>query len=244
VSIAVISPSDCQATRARALRRRVLARQTAAPSIFPFRRRRPAGLSTKLLMPRRLDLVNILIVLGMPCRCGRLLPLGQHRDNSGRYGRSPDMSARALSQRAPSGAQGAVKPKRIRDNKRPPTWIDKRGRVWLRIVELQSLFVSAIEGAGAVVTPIRRMRIEEAAELKALAEKARGDYLRDGVGSLDEVIRCERNAAAAVVGDRVHRDGVLIALTHRRQGPLFSRPREPELHMQVRPRPPRRCSHR
>ena len=34
--------------------------------------------------------------------------------------------------------------------------------------------------------------------MKALAEQARGNYLRDGVGSLDNVVRIERRAEHAV----------------------------------------------
>ena len=42
------------------------------------------------------------------------------------------------------------------------------------------------------------MRIEQAAQLQALAEKARGDYLRGEGGDLDEIIRAERRADQTV----------------------------------------------
>ncbi len=99
-------------------------------------------------------------------------------------------------QRAASSAVDASKPRRSR--KKGLTTVDRRSRVSRRITELQALFLSALERAGAVLTPMRRMRLEEAAQLKALAEKARGDYLRDAVGSLDDVVRIERKADAAV----------------------------------------------
>ena len=44
---------------------------------------------------------------------------------------------------------------------------------------------------------MKRLRIGEAAQLKALAELARGDYMRDGAGSLDDIVRVERKASAA-----------------------------------------------
>jgi hypothetical protein len=40
--------------------------------------------------------------------------------------------------------------------------------------------------------------VVEAAELKALTELARGNYLRSAEGNLDDVVRIERAAAAAV----------------------------------------------
>jgi hypothetical protein len=48
------------------------------------------------------------------------------------------------------------------------------------------MFVAAVSGE---ITPIRRLAIEKAAELTALSEKARGDFMRDGVGTLDDIVR-------------------------------------------------------
>jgi hypothetical protein len=89
--------------------------------------------------------------------------------------------------------EGAGAPKR--DRRVSLTRVSKRGRLGQRIAELRSIFTEAVVGE---ISPMRRMRIAEAAELKALAEKARGDYLRDGVGDLDDIIRAERRADQAV----------------------------------------------
>jgi hypothetical protein len=99
-----------------------------------------------------------------------------------------------------SSAGSALKQrsKRKQSRRKDLTTIDRRGRVYRRIRELEMLFLSTFEGAGVPLTPMRRMRIAEAAQLKTLAEKARGDTLRGGSGSLDDVIRVERRADAAV----------------------------------------------
>ena len=102
-----------------------------------------------------------------------------------------------------SGKHAALlaKAKRKRPHyRRELTTVDRRSRVFRRITELQALFLSALESAGVELSPLRRMKIEEAAQLKALAEKTRGDYLRDGVGTLDDIVRIERKAELAVKG--------------------------------------------
>jgi len=76
------------------------------------------------------------------------------------------------------------------------TTVNRSTRLGKRIDELKALFSEAL-GEDALA-PMRRMRIAEAAELKALAEKARGDYLRDGAGTLDDIVRIERKADQAV----------------------------------------------
>ena len=100
----------------------------------------------------------------------------------------------------PSGTGDTPKqrPKRIRSRRKDLTTVDKRSRVYRRIRELEALFLRTFESAGVALTPMRRMRVAEAAQLKALAEKARGDTLRGGAGSLDDVVRIERRADAAV----------------------------------------------
>ena len=46
---------------------------------------------------------------------------------------------------------------------------------------------------------MRRLMVAEAAELKAVAELARGDYMRGNArGSLDDIVRLERRAEQAV----------------------------------------------
>jgi hypothetical protein len=49
---------------------------------------------------------------------------------------------------------------------------------------LTALYVEAL-GADAL-SPIKRLKVDAAAQLMALAEKARGDFMRDGVGNLDK----------------------------------------------------------
>jgi len=76
------------------------------------------------------------------------------------------------------------------------TRVDRRGRMGKRIDELRGIYVAALGGPDGL-SPIRRMRVAEAAELKALAEMTRGDYLRTGSGVLDDIVRIERKASAA-----------------------------------------------
>ena len=52
--------------------------------------------------------------------------------------------------------------------------------------------------AGGELTPMRRLLIDKAAQLTAIAEKARGDFMRDGVGTLDDLVRAERKADQAI----------------------------------------------
>lgn len=49
----------------------------------------------------------------------------------------------------------------------------------------------------ADLSEMKRLRIGEAAQLNALAELARGNYMRDSNGSLDDVVRVERRSSAA-----------------------------------------------
>jgi hypothetical protein len=97
-------------------------------------------------------------------------------------------------QGAASSAVGAPKPRRSR--KRTLTTVDRRTRVWKRIAELTALFTAALDGVEA--TPLRRMKIEQAAQLTALAEIARGRFMRNGDGTLDDIVRLERKADGAV----------------------------------------------
>jgi len=88
----------------------------------------------------------------------------------------------------------ASKPRRCR--RLTLTKVDKRFRLGRRIAELAAIFTSALPADE--MTPMKRLRVDEAAQLKALAEKARGDYLRDGAGGLDDILRIERKADQAV----------------------------------------------
>ena len=103
-------------------------------------------------------------------------------------------TAFTVPQGAASSAVGAAKPRRSR--KRTLTTVDRRTRIWKRIAELTALFTAAMGGVEA--TPIRRMKIERAAQLTALAEIARGRFMRNGDGTLDDIVRLERKADGAV----------------------------------------------
>jgi hypothetical protein len=98
---------------------------------------------------------------------------------------------------APQGAASSavVAPKPRRSRKRTLTTVDRRTRVWKRIAELTALFTAAL---GVEATPLRRMKIEQAAQLTALAEIARGRFMRNGDGTLDDIVRLERKADGAV----------------------------------------------
>jgi hypothetical protein len=48
------------------------------------------------------------------------------------------------------------------------------------------------------MSPVRRFKIQRAAELTALAEQARGEAMRSGAVSLEDIVRLERKADAAV----------------------------------------------
>lgn len=75
------------------------------------------------------------------------------------------------------------------------TRVDRRTALGKRIAELTALYVDALGGDD--LSPIKRLKVDAAAQLMVLAEKARGDYMRDGKGSLDDVVRIERKASAA-----------------------------------------------
>jgi len=97
---------------------------------------------------------------------------------------------------APHGASSNADatPKRIR--RRTLTRVDKRTSVARRITELRALFTAALAGAGLELSPLRQLKIEQAAQAMAVAELARGKYMRDGAGDLDGApsgpLRCRR----------------------------------------------------
>jgi hypothetical protein len=80
---------------------------------------------------------------------------------------------------------------------------DKRTASWRRRVELIKVFEAAL--GGQVPPPPLRLRIEAAAEMTVIAERARAGFLAGSV-ALDDVVRVERAAASAVrtlrIGDR------------------------------------------
>jgi hypothetical protein len=76
------------------------------------------------------------------------------------------------------------------------THVDRRTPLGRRIKQLTAIYLDALGGDSAL-SDIKRLRIDEAAQLKALAEQARGAWMRDGDGNLDDVVRIERKASAA-----------------------------------------------
>jgi hypothetical protein len=83
----------------------------------------------------------------------------------------------------------AVAPKR--DRRLTLTKIDRRGRLGKRVAELTAMFAAAV---GGEQTPMRKLKVEK---LTALAELARGDFMCDGKGTLDDIVRLERKADQA-----------------------------------------------
>jgi hypothetical protein len=81
-------------------------------------------------------------------------------------------------------------PRRRRDRRRTLTRIDQRSRLGKRIRELTNLFSAAL---GVDPSPFRKLKIERAAQLSALAELARGDHMRGKPTS--DIVRLERAAA-------------------------------------------------
>jgi hypothetical protein len=75
------------------------------------------------------------------------------------------------------------------------TRVDRRTALGKRIAELTSIYSAALGSAD--LSEMKRLRIGEAVQLNALAELARGNYMRDSNGSLDDVVRVERRASAA-----------------------------------------------
>jgi hypothetical protein len=93
----------------------------------------------------------------------------------------------------PPKQSAAVAPKR--DRRLTLTKIDKRGRLGKRVAELTEMFTAAV---GIELTVMRKMKVDKAAQLTALTELARGDFMRDGKGTLDDIVRLERKADQAV----------------------------------------------
>lgn len=82
-----------------------------------------------------------------------------------------------------------------RDRRLTLTKIDRRGRLGKRVAELTAMFAAAV---GGELTAMRKLKVEKAAQLTAIAELARGDLMRDGRGTLDDIVRLERKADQAV----------------------------------------------
>jgi len=105
-----------------------------------------------------------------------------------------DSASTTMPLQASHAASGA--PKRRRSRAIVLTRVDRRTALGKRIAELTALYLAAL-GGDAALSAMKRMKVGEAAQLKALAELARGDFMRDGKGSLDDIVRIERKANAA-----------------------------------------------
>ena len=73
--------------------------------------------------------------------------------------------------------------------------MDKRGRLYLRIVELTKAFEAEL---GPDLTPMQRLRLEQVAHLMAIAEEARGRWMRWEGETLHDIVRAERAALLAM----------------------------------------------
>jgi hypothetical protein len=127
----------------------------------------------------------------------------------------------AIAEASPPHQPVAIAPKR--DRRLTLTKIDRRGRLGKRVAELTAMFAAAV---GGEQTAMRKLKVEKAAQLTALSELARGDFMRDGKGTLDDIVRLERKA------DQAFRSLGLTEAKSKPSNPLaahFSRPpaREP-----------------
>jgi hypothetical protein len=108
-------------------------------------------------------------------------------------------SGSALAAELPADALPSLAQQRVaiapkRDRRLRLTKIDRRCRLGRRVAELTAVFADAV---GGELTAMRRMKVERAAEMTAISELARGDYMRDGAGNLENILLAERRAAAA-----------------------------------------------
>jgi hypothetical protein len=108
---------------------------------------------------------------------------------------SSSVDSQLLATAAPLASRQADGNAPKRDRRLTLTKIDKRGRFGRRVAELTALFAASISGE---TSPMMRLKIEKAAQLTAIAELARGDFMRDGKGTLDDIVRLERKADQAV----------------------------------------------
>jgi hypothetical protein len=93
----------------------------------------------------------------------------------------------------PGGDANALHPRRSRAKRL--TTVNRSTRLGKRIDELTAMLTAAVDGE---LTPMRKLNVDRAAQLTAIAELARGDFMRDGKGTLDDIVRLERKADQAV----------------------------------------------
>jgi hypothetical protein len=108
------------------------------------------------------------------------------------------VNAELVADRARDGPFSTPGKKRVRRRVHGPAHIDKRSTLWKRIVELRRLFTEASISAGFQVTPLRADLVEQAAAARALAEFARGKFMRGEASDLDDLLRAERRADSLV----------------------------------------------
>ena len=108
---------------------------------------------------------------------------------------SSSVDSQLLAVAAPLSVRSESDGRPKRDRRLTLTKIDRRGRLGRRVAELTALFAASISGEPS---PMMRLKIEKAAQLTAIAELARGDFMRDGKGTLDDIVRLERKADQAV----------------------------------------------
>jgi hypothetical protein len=84
------------------------------------------------------------------------------------------------------------------------TKVDRRSVAGKRIGELKATFTASLAEQGRAMTPMLKLRVEQAAMALALAEAGRGRFLRgEGHDRLEAVVTAERRADALVSGLRL-----------------------------------------
>jgi hypothetical protein len=88
-------------------------------------------------------------------------------------------------------------PKRIR--RKALVKVDRRTVAGKRVADLRAMFLASLEAQGREMTAALMMKVDQAAQLQAFAEAARGRYLRsEGNDRIDAIATCERLAERAV----------------------------------------------
>jgi len=96
------------------------------------------------------------------------------------------------------GRRGDAPAKRDRP-RRLLTRVDRRTAAGKRITELKATFLAALEAQGRELTPSLKLKVEQAAQLQAFAEAARGRFLRgESSDRIDGICTAERLAERAV----------------------------------------------
>ncbi len=106
----------------------------------------------------------------------------------------------ALKRASPSvaGAQPPRKRKRKQIRKREVMTIDRRSVLGKRVTELEAVFTAALTDAGAELTTLRKLSVEQAARAVAVSERLRAQWLHTGVGDPANLIATERRADALI----------------------------------------------